>query len=781
MAMRTFLSLIFVHICIVAFPQAFCIKGTVNSEDHNPIEFANVALSDREGNILKGSITDSLGCFSFSLDSCSQMKNIFLRVSHIGYESHKQLVDKEDLGIILLHLVSKELKEVVVTGKKSPYTMKAGTLTANIQNSILKDAGSAMDVLKQLPLVNIKNDIINIFGKGNAQVYINNKELHSIEELLKLSSKRIKKIEIITTPGAQYSSSAGAVVKISTTESAEGFSGLIHTRVQMGKGWSESLLADAAYATKKFSFFADYSMQDIRKEQTQQTYVSINGSSPNLIYSNNELTLRRRSHNLGIAAEYRASEEHLLGVKYSHSFLTDGHYKVSGAITAYSDSKRSADYNQKSNYYPDGNTGNVNVFYKGKVSEWNIDLNSDYMFGHTKTLASYDNTESINNKHYIVNSNSKNNYRLGAIKLELSRKIKNSTILFGTEYVKTRNQSFYSNDNRDLQSNLPQTSTLSKQDLFALFLNYKYNIYHFDVEMGLRFEFINQRYYINERQQEDQTKKYSNIFPTLVISRSFFDEKINMSLSYRRVVNRPSYYQLRGDIQYNSPYSYEVGNPLLKNTYIDDINYTVSYSNLNFMASYKSYHNKTLFTIDQYENKAITMSGFTNVDGFKKISIASVWDPTFFKVWNPEVEIGFEKQFLKLRNKSVANTYNRPYFYVSLYNILKLPLNYSFVVQAKYWTSYNSGVSYEYSGMFVDAFIQKYFMNKKMVIKIGAENIFNTSKEEWEMMYNSINFKKRAYNDNRFIYLSFTYNFHNTKKYAGKGTRNSEQRRLNTL
>ena len=375
------------------------------------------------------------------------------------------------------------------------------------------------------------------------------------------------------------------------------------------------------------------------------------------------------------------------------------------------------------------------------------------MFGHTKTFASYDNTEFISNKHNIVNSNSENNYRLGAIKLELSRKIRNSTILFGTDYAKTRNQSFYSNDNNsDLQNDLPQTSTLNNQDLFALFLNYKYSIYHFDVEMGLRFEFINQRYYINERQQEDQTKKYSNLFPTLVISRSLFDEKVNMSLSYRRVVNRPSYYH-----------------------------YTVSYSNLNFMTSYKSYHNKTLFTIDQYENKAITMSGFTNVDGFKKLSIVSIWDPTFFKVWNPEVEVGFEKQFFKLRNKSVVNTYNRPYFYVSLYNILKLPLNYSFVVQAKYWTSYNSGVSYEYSGMFVDAFIQKYFMDKKMVIKIGAENIFNTSKEKWEMMYNSINYKKIAYNDNRFIYISFTYNFHNTKKYAGKGTKNSEQRRLNTL
>lgn len=333
----------------------------------------------------------------------------------------------------------------------------------------------------------------------------------------------------------------------------------------------------------------------------------------------------------------------------------------------------------------------------------------------------------------------------------------------------------------DLQNDLPETFTTNKQDLYSLFFNYKCNPYDFDIEMGLRYEFVNQLYYMNGAKRDDQSKTYSNVFPTFVISRPFFHEKMNMALSYRRVVNRPSYYQLRGDVQYNSPYSYEAGNPLLKNTYIDDINYTISYLDLNFIASYKLYHDKILFTIDQFEDKAITISRFTNVDGFKKISIASVWDPTFFKIWNPEIEVGFEKQFFKLSNANAVNSYNKPYLYISLYNIIRFPHALSFVTQAKCWTSYHSGVSRERNGMFVDAYLQKHFLNKTMALKIGAENIFNTYKDKWEMAFNTVNYKKDANDDSRFIYISLIYNLHNAKKYAGKGTRNSERNRLNTL
>ena len=107
-------------------------------------------------------------------------------VSYLGYKSIKLSVDKENIGMISLSPSAKALQEVVVAGRRSPFSMKGGTFTANIQKSILKDAGNAMDVLKQLPLINIKNDIVNIFGKGEALIYIDNKELHSNEDLLKL-------------------------------------------------------------------------------------------------------------------------------------------------------------------------------------------------------------------------------------------------------------------------------------------------------------------------------------------------------------------------------------------------------------------------------------------------------------------------------------------------------------------------------------------------------------------------------------------------------------------
>ncbi len=779
---RLFFSFIFFYLAVDVFSQTFCIKGTVVSSDtQTPLEFVNIALSDRDGKILQGTITDSLGRFNLVADNTVQSIEKILIVSYLGYESIRQSVDKENIGVISLKPSVKELQEVVVAGRKSPFTMKGGTFSANIQKSILKDAGNAMDVLKQLPLINIKNDIVNIFGKGEALIYIDNKELHSNEDLLKLSSTKIKKIDIITTPGVQYSASVGAVIKITTTTPDEGFSGLIHTKLQKGKDWSEILLTNISFAKREFSFFADYSMQDLRKIQTQETNAEIKGLPHNLIQSNNILNLNRRTHNLGIAAEYKASEKHILGIKYNHSFLADGHYAVSGETTAYIDSKKDAAYSQISHYNPNGDGGNMNMFYNGKFSKWCVDINADYTYGQTKTLASYDNTEHIKSVRNIVNSNSKNDYRLWATRFELSREIGNSSVLFGADYAKTRNNSYYNNDDIDLQNDLPETYTSNKQDLFSLFLNYKCNLYDIDIEMGLRYEFVNQLYYINGIKKDNQSKTYNNVFPTIIISRPFFNEKMNMALSYRRVVNRPSYYQLRGDVQYNSPYSYEAGNPLLQNTYIDDINYTVSYLNLNFIASYKSYHDKILFTIDQFEDKAITISRFTNVDGFKKISIASIWDPTFYKIWNPEIEVGFEKQFFKLNNGNAVNSYNRPYFYVSLYNIIRFPHTLSFVTQTKYWTSYNSGVSCERSGMFVDAYIQKYFLDKTMALKIGAENIFNTNKDKWDMAFNTVNFKKNANNDSRFIYISLIYNFHNAKKYTGKGTRISERNRLNTL
>lgn len=310
-------------------------------------------------------------------------------------------------------------------------------------------------------------------------------------------------------------------------------------------------------------------------------------------------------------------------------------------------------------------------------------------------------------------------------------------------------------------------------------LNYGLTIGKLNLQAGLRYEWVDQNYDINGEKQEDQCKTYSNLFPSVSVS-NMFGDKLSMTLSYRRTVNRPSYYQLRGDVQYNSPFSYEAGNPLLKNTYVDNLSYTASYSNLSVFFTYKIYHDRVLFAINQFEDKPITMSTFTNIDDFKKLSLSAVWSPTFFKIWSPRMEAGVEKQFLKVEDGE-SRSYNHPYCYVGLYNVLNLPSNISFVVDAKYWSFYHSDLSYCKEAMYVSASVQKPFFKGAMVLRLGAENIFNTNNEKWTMSYKNIDYMKKAHADNRFAYISLVYSIHNAKRYTGKGARSSEQNRLNRL
>lgn len=54
-------------------------------------------------------------------------------------------------------------------------------------------------------------------------------------------------------------------------------------------------------------------------------------------------------------------------------------------------------------------------------------------------------------------------------------------------------------------------------------------------------------------------------------------ENLNMSLSNRTTVDRPSYYNLRSSINYNDPYTYEGGNPSLVPMYTNKLSYLLGW------------------------------------------------------------------------------------------------------------------------------------------------------------------------------------------------------------
>ena len=82
--------------------------------------------------------------------------------------------------------------------------MKNGILKTQVNNTILKEFGTAFDVLKQLPLITNNEKELEVMGRGTPTIYINNRLVRNNNELDQLQSNQIKDVQIILNPGSRY-------------------------------------------------------------------------------------------------------------------------------------------------------------------------------------------------------------------------------------------------------------------------------------------------------------------------------------------------------------------------------------------------------------------------------------------------------------------------------------------------------------------------------------------------------------------------------------------------
>ena len=185
MYMKLLLSFISV---MTLFPLFGGIKGKVNDPIGKPIEYASVALySVSDTTLITGSVTDSLG--NFEIDS-EQIDDTFLKVSMVGYET-KMIPTDTNLNIVLNESTN-ELGEIVVNGNLPKIRIKNDALVTTVQNTVLSKAGTANDVLKRLPSLTGGDGEFEVFGKGKAKIFINNREMRDLTELDNINSNRSK-------------------------------------------------------------------------------------------------------------------------------------------------------------------------------------------------------------------------------------------------------------------------------------------------------------------------------------------------------------------------------------------------------------------------------------------------------------------------------------------------------------------------------------------------------------------------------------------------------------
>lgn len=161
--------------------MAFTVRGRVADTSSEPMISASVRLlSPKDSTAVKGVVSDANG--AFSLPGIKAGKYV-LETSYVGYEpAYKDLNVTADIntGLITLHENSIMLRETVVTGIKTPITVKEDTVEFNADTYKTQPNAVVEDLLKRLPGVEVSSDgSITANGQTVTKILVDGKEFFS--------------------------------------------------------------------------------------------------------------------------------------------------------------------------------------------------------------------------------------------------------------------------------------------------------------------------------------------------------------------------------------------------------------------------------------------------------------------------------------------------------------------------------------------------------------------------------------------------------------------------
>ncbi|MEP5340441.1 MAG: TonB-dependent receptor [Algibacter sp.] len=216
--------------------QNIKIKGkAIEQESKQPLAYATVLIKDKTSKAnIKGAMTLDDGSFTIETET----HNFYLEISYLGFitKSINEFVLKNntiDLGIISLSEDAEQLDQVVVQAEVSSSQFKLDKRVFNVGKDISSTGASALDVLNNVPSVNVNIEgAISLRGSEGVQVLINGKPSILTEDggaLGSITADMIDRIEVITNPSAKYD--------------AEGTSGIINIVIKKDerKGLNGSL------------------------------------------------------------------------------------------------------------------------------------------------------------------------------------------------------------------------------------------------------------------------------------------------------------------------------------------------------------------------------------------------------------------------------------------------------------------------------------------------------------------------------------------------------------
>lgn len=789
------LFFLFFLISIFGFSQEYSISGKVVDEQGLPIGFANVILmAQNDSTIVNGTSTDDNGFFKlFVVES-----GIFnFRMSYIGYkEFSKELhIDKDaDLGTITLQEETQNLDEVSVVFKKPTLKKEADRLVFDVENSALVE-GNILQVLKSTPGVLVISNNITV-KNSEPTVYINNRKVNlSASELTQLlessSANAIKSIEVITNPSAKYDASSGVVINIVMSKNlVTGYRGNVFGNFTQGVFPRYNAGMSHFFKSDKINFYGNYSFtkNKINRDDGEKVnYFDDNQSIDQIWNSNFNRNIWSETHNLNFNLDYAINDKNTLSVSSNILVLPYFKNRITNNTNVF-DASGNLDF-----YYVSNNLSHlekynlgfdldfVHEFTKGDLTVSSHFTNYNYLRDYGVLSNYFDADDSFiettafntHNKQYTqifaaqadynLPISDTSSFEIGAkgSSIDTNSGIKQFDIVNGEEILDVGNS-----DDFDY-----------KEDIFAGYANYSKQWEQLEIIVGLRAE---QTHVKGTSISNNETNKqdYLEWFPTTSLSYKLSD-KFSLYTNYKRSIQRPNYQDLNPFQFFFNDNTVFQGNPQLQPIIIDHTVFgTTLFKDFTFEAYYKTSKNDIheLVRQDNTENTLFFVP--TNFDKTIEYGFDFVFNSNLTERWF----LYFVTSFYNIedRNNFDGNLVSQDQW--SNYSVLQN--DFTFLKDRSLnanFTLYYAGKNLQGLRLVEDRWVSslsfsKTIINKKAVLSLSAEDLFNTQDFDDSTRYLNQFSSKHNNLDNRTIMVGLRYNFGNTNLKTNSQTKDIKER-----
>ena len=773
--------------------------GRVIDEKGEPMPFVNVVLlSLPDSAFVQGATTDMDGVFKIVTD----VNQGLFKVTSVGYQT-LYINAGQDLTIQMKE-DTQLLSEVVVKGQLPKTHVKGDAMRTTVAGTILEKAGTLSDALSKIPSLEAERDGgVKVLGRGDAEVYINGRRVQDMKELSRLRSDQIQHVDVVQNPGARYAASTKAVVRITLKKAqGEGLSFQNSTQFMYQYGGSLNDNFTANYRTGGLDVTGSFWVGTYNHYKGLQVNDMLYYVGPDQVTGHSTQEIRHPWHAWSpqLQLNYMVNENHTFGAYYKYDRTPSGETKgdyltdmfENGILTERSASDIWKDESIKKHIF--------NAYYNGKVGQLGIDLNIDGLFDDTKIPGrTTEQTTAVQpvavpqplgsaaslveeQTQRTIENNTDNANNFWATKLIFSYPVLKGNLSLGGEYSYNHRTDAYTFQASDYVP-VKTTDTEINEKSAAAFVEYGRQFGKVYAQAGLRYEHLTNDYFNFGKREDEVCRDYGDWFPTATLSAPI--GKMQLSLSYRRDIERPAYGNLTSSTIYVNRYTYQSGNPYLLPTYTHSLVLNASYKWANLSLNYA--RNKDVVTMSTEpfpgsEDPLVSLvRPINSADDYNQFTVNLSAMPTIGK-WHPMwyAFAVFQNYKSPTADGSVL-TLSRPYLTFVWQNDIELPKNFRLRAAAQ-WANkgdYNNNriISNRFNA---ELGIQRDFNLRRLgqlTLDVRCVDIFNTNKTNatiYGIRELSVNNPAR-----RTFIIDLVWKFNEARsKYRGSGAGEKQKARM---